>query len=164
MALYVTNKKIVTISDAKVSSSPEDTLITYSLGSCIGACLYDSTLRIGGMLHYQLPDSKMDPERAKEVPFMFADSGMKILVDKLISMGANKKHLKIKIAGGATMATGPKGFDIGKRNYLAFRKIMWSNGMFIDAEDIGGNLPRNLSMNIETGIVTVKSNGYEKQL
>jgi chemotaxis protein CheD len=157
-------RTIVHISDAKVSSDLADVLITYSLGSCIGLCLYDPAIYIGGMLHYQLPDSKMDHERAKDKPFMFADTGAKILVEKLVSMGANKKRMKIKIAGGAAMKTGPQGFDIGKRNYLAIRKILWKNGMFIDAEDVGGNLPRNMYMNIADGAVIIRSNGSEKTL
>ncbi|MFT3785579.1 MAG: hypothetical protein QM770_05370 [Tepidisphaeraceae bacterium] len=55
----------VNISDAKVSTSPGDTLVTYSLGSCIGVMLYDPNLPIAGLLHFQLPTSTMDPERAK---------------------------------------------------------------------------------------------------
>ncbi|MHC4211743.1 MAG: chemotaxis protein CheD [Planctomycetota bacterium] len=157
-------RKIIHVSDAKVSKDSNDLLITYSLGSCIGVCLYDPAAHIGGMLHYQLPDSKMDPDKAKEKPFMFADSGMKILVDKLVSMGANKKRMMIKIAGGANMDTGPKGFDIGKRNHIAFRKIMWKNGMFIDSEDVGGNSPRNLYLDIADGSVMIKSNGVEKNM
>ncbi len=157
-------RKIIHVSDAKVSKDSNDLLITYSLGSCIGVCLYDPAAHIGGMLHYQLPDSKLDPDKVKEKPFMFADSGMKILVDKLVSMGANKKRMQIKIAGGANMETGPKGFDIGKRNHIAFRKIMWKNGMFIDAEDVGGNAPRNLYLDIADGSVMVKSEGVEKNI
>ncbi len=157
-------KTIVSVSDAKVSSDPADLIATYSLGSCIGVCLYDSPTHTGGMLHYQLPDSKMDPERAEERPFMFADTGMKLLIEKLLSMGANKKRMQIMVAGGAEMDTGPKGFNIGKRNYLAIRKILWKNGMFIDAEDVGGFSPRNVYMNIANGTVTVRSNGIEKRL
>jgi len=138
--------------------------VTYSLGSCIGVCLYDPAAHIGGMLHYQLPESKMDPERAREKPFMFADSGMKIMINKMVSLGAKSKRMKVKIAGGAAMQTGPKGFDIGKRNHLALRKIMWKNGLFIDAEDVGGFAARNLYMNVETGDVTIRSNGIEKGL
>jgi len=157
-------RTIVHVSDAKVANDPADVLTTYSLGSCIGVCLYDPATCIGGMLHYQLPDSKMNPELAKDKPFMFADTGMKILIEKLVSMGANKKRMQIKIAGGAAMATGPKGFDIGKRNHLAIRKILWKNGMFIDAEDVGGRSPRNMYMNMEDGAVTIRSNGFEKML
>ncbi|MCD6392688.1 MAG: chemotaxis protein CheD [Planctomycetes bacterium] len=160
----VKTKVIVDVSDAKASNDPGDLLTTYSLGSCIGVCLYDSPTHIGGMLHYQLPDSKMDPERAQQKPFMFADTGMKLLLGKLLSMGANKKRMQIKIAGGAEMNTGPKGFNIGKRNYLAIRKLLWKNGMFIGAEDIGGHSPRTVYMNIADGSVTIKANGVEREL
>ena len=155
---------IINVSDAKVSGDPSDVLVTYSLGSCIGVCLYDPATNIGGLLHYQLPDSKMDPEKARSMPFMFADTGMKIMVDKLISMGAKKNRMRVRIAGGASMKNGPKGFDIGKRNHLAFRKIMWKNGMFVDSEDVGGFSPRNVYMDMADGTVTIKSNGVEKQL
>lgn len=57
-----------------------------------------------------------------------------------------------------------KNFDIGKRNYLAIRKILWKNGMFIDAEDVGGCSPRTLYMSIADGVVIVKSNGFEKYI
>ncbi len=157
-------KIIVHVSDAKVSNDPVDVIVTYSSGSCIAVSLYDTAIHTGGMLHYQLPNSKMDSRKAESKPSMFADTGMKMMVEKLTTMGANKRRLQIKIAGAAEMDTGPKGFDIGKRNYLAIRKILWKNGMFIDAEDIGGYSPRNMYMDIANGAVTVRSNGLEKDL
>jgi len=160
----VKTRVVIDISDAKVSKDPSDVLVTYSLGSCIGICLYDPVAHIGGMLHYQLPSSKMNPERAKSNPFMFADTGMKLLLNKLVSMGAGKKRLDVRLAGGAAMATGPEGFDIGKRNYLAIRKVLWSSGMFINAEDVGGNSARNLYMDMADGTVTIRSSGLEKYL
>ena len=155
---------IVDVSDAKISKNLVDVLATYSLGSCIGICLYDPAAHVGGMLHYQLPNSTMDADRARDKPFMFADTGMKILLGKLVSMGANKKQMSVKVAGGAAMDTGPQGFDIGKRNYLAIRKVLWQNGMFIDAEDVGGASPRNMYLNIANGSVTIRSNSLEKDL
>ena len=160
----VKTKIIVHVSDARVSRDPSDTLVTYSLGSCIGVCLYDATARVGGMLHYQLPDSKTNPERAQEKPFMFADTGLKLLVRKMESLGAKRKLMHVKIAGGAAMNTGPKGFDIGKRNCLAIRKLLWKYGMFLDAEDVGGFSPRNLYLDIDDGTVIMRSNGRDKLL
>jgi chemotaxis protein CheD len=157
-------KIIVNVSDAKASGDAGDSIITYSLGSCIGVSLYDPMARVGGMLHYQLPESVMDPSKAAGHPFMFADTGMNALFNMLLSLGAVKKRLRIKIAGGAAMAIGPKGFDIGKRNHLALRKILWQNGLFIDSEDVGGDMPRNLYLNIADGSVIVKANGAEKVL
>ena len=155
---------VVGVSDAKVSNDAADIIMTHSLGSCIAVSLYDQSTQIGGMLHYQLPKSRDDQQRAKEKPFMYADTGMSVLIDKLTSMGANKKRMQIKIAGGAAMADGPKGFDIGKRNHLAIRKFLWSKGLFIDSEDVGGSSPRNMYLNIADGSVIVSSGGCEKEL
>jgi len=160
----VKKRVVVDISDAKISRSPDDVLTTYSLGSCIGVCLYDPVAHVGGMLHYQLPDSKLDKPKSDRFPFMFADTGMAILVKKLTAMGAGAKRMKVKIAGGAAMSIGPKGFGIGKRNYLSIRKLLWKNGMFIDAEDIGGTSPRNMYFNIADGSVTIRSVGIEKEI
>ncbi len=155
---------VVQVSDARVSKDPSAVLVTYSLGSCIAVSLYDASSKIGGMIHYQLPDSSMDAERAKKDPFMFADTGLEILIAKLGEMGAAKKRLDVKIAGGAAMASGPKGFDIGKRNFLALRKILWQHGIFMSGQDIGGDAPRNMYLDIETGTVLVKIQGQEKKI
>jgi chemotaxis protein CheD len=157
-------KLIVNVSDAKASSEVGDSIITYSLGSCIAVSLYDPGIKAGAMLHFQLPESTMDPAKAAGNPFMFADSGMNATINMMLAMGAVKKRLRVKIAGGASMATGPKGFDIGKRNHLALRKILWQNGLFIEGEDVGGDMPRNLYLSIADGAVVVKANGSEKAL
>ena len=155
---------VIDISDAKVSNDPDAVLTTYSLGSCIGVALFDPVAKVGGMLHYQLPASTLDKPKADRFPCMFADTGMQCLVASMAALGAVAKRIHVKIAGGATMNTGPKGFDIGKRNYLAIRKILWQYGMFIDAEDVGGNSPRNMYLNLVDGAVTVRSVGLEKSL
>lgn len=82
---------IVGISDAKVSRDPQKILVTYSLGSCIGMTLYDPMLKVGGMLHYQLPTSTLDASKAQANPMMFADTGFQYLLQKMLAMGAKKK-------------------------------------------------------------------------
>ena len=44
---------------------PEDVLITYALGSCVGVAIYDPVARVGGLLHYMLPESAIDPEKGE---------------------------------------------------------------------------------------------------
>ncbi len=56
---------IVGVADMKVSNRNGDTIVTYSLGSCIGLAIYDPKVKVGGMLHYMLPNSAIDPEKAK---------------------------------------------------------------------------------------------------
>ena len=158
------NKTItVEIADAKVSSDPDRVLATYSLGSCIGVCLYCDSEKTGGMLHFLLPDSSVNPQRARENPFLYADTGMKALLEELAARGISKNEIKVKVAGGAKIIERVSdGFEIGKRNYLALRKFLWKNGMFIDSEDVGGSLPRSLFMIIDNGKVIVRSAGSEK--
>lgn len=101
----------------------------------------------------------MDSAKASKSPLMFADTGMKYLVEKMVALGANKKRLDVKIAGGAQVMNDAKTFQIGKRNHTAIRQILWKNGMFINAEDVGGRHARNLSLRIADGAVSVKSQG-----
>jgi len=134
-------------------------LATYSLGSCIGVTLWDFKARVGGMLHFQLPTSTLDAQRAKQNPLMFADTGFAHLLEEMIRNGADKKLLKVRMAGAAQMLNDSKIFDIGRRNHAAMRKILWQHGLFIDAEHIGGSLPRTMYLSIADGSVTLKMNG-----
>ncbi len=157
-------KHIVDISDAKVSTSDEDVIITYSLGSCIGVCMYDRQARVGGMLHFQLPDSHNNPDKAKVNPYMFADTGIKLLIERLCSVGADLRRLQVKIAGGAQIMNDARMFQIGKRNYAAIRQIMWKKGIFIEKEDVGGSSARSLVLNMADGKVTVTTKDQSKDL
>lgn len=147
---------VVRISDAKVSNDPHVILATHSLGSCIGVAAYDPVMRIGGMLHYQLPESETSRGHAEHVPARYADTGMTLLLNEMAKLGADKRRLKIKLAGGARMLTGVDIFDIGRRNHTAIRKFLWQQGLLIAAEEIGGNTPRHLYLRISDGAVQVR--------
>ena len=155
---------VVRISDVRVSNDPEVILATHSLGSCIGVAAYDPVLRIGGMLHYQLPGSEIDTRRARHVPAMYADTGMTLLLNHMTALGAEKRRLKIKLAGGARMLTGADIFDIGRRNHTAIRKFLWQQGLLIEAEEIGGNAARHLYLRIADGAVQIKTCGLHATL
>jgi chemotaxis protein CheD len=155
---------IVNISDAKVSSDPDVVLATYSLGSCIGVTLYDPRLRMAGMLHFQLPTSTLDTQRARQNPLMFADTGFDALLAEMIKQGADKKRLKVRMAGAAQMLNDSKLFDIGRRNHAAMRKILWQHGLFVDAESIGGSTPRTMYLSVADGTVTLKMGSETVQL
>ena len=76
-----------------------------------------------------------------------------------------KQRLIVKVAGGASLGGEDRGqFEIGKRNMVMLRKLLWKNGVFLDAEDVGGREYRTLSLEIATGRVTISSKGREWQL
>lgn len=155
---------VVNVSDARVSRNPEDTLVTYSLGSCIAVAAYDPVARCGGLLHYQLPASSLDTARAEQNPCMFADTGMSLLLKELAGAGAHKTRLKVKLAGGAQMLDERGIFSIGKRNHTAIRKILWQHGLLLAAEQVGGSEPRTLYLSVADGSAVVRSAGASTTL
>lgn len=157
-------KYIVGISEMKVSNRPEDILITYSLGSCIGLVLYEPRLQIGGLIHCMLPLSKIDPARAIERPCMFTDTGVPQLLGALLDMGAEKRNLIAKVAGAASLLDNNGSFNIGERNQVVLRKILWKNQILIQAEETGGTKARTLSLHLETGVTLLRSGGVEYEL
>ncbi len=155
---------VVDIADLAVAADPDVTLITYSLGSCIGVTIWDPVVRVGGMLHYMLPTSELSPERARTSPAMFCDTGVPRLFRATYELGAVKSRLVIKIAGGSQLLDDNGTFNIGKRNYLALRKIFWKNGVMINAENVGGAISRTLKLDVATGAVTIRSRNQEVPL
>ena len=90
----------VSMADLKVAKAP-DSLTTLGLGSCIGLTLYDPASKIGGLVHYMLPDStklRNNTNIAK-----FGDTGIRELYNQMIKNGANPRRMVAKIAGGAKM-------------------------------------------------------------
>jgi chemotaxis protein CheD len=152
----------VNVSDARCSAGPADVIVTHSLGSCIGVCLYDPQARVAGLLHYQLPSAAMNADRAIANPFMFADSGVPRLISMMETHGALQRRLQVHIAGGAAMLNNAASFQIGKRNQVAIRKVLWHHGLFIASEDLGGNAPRTVFVRVLDGAVTIKSGGVAR--
>jgi len=150
---------VVDIADMKISDNPADTLITYSLGSCIGVAIYDPVLRLGGMIHCMLPLSKVDKEKAKTRPYMFVDTGMQLMLGSLYERGLRKARAVVNVAGGSQVLDSQGVFKIGERNFTVLRKILWKNGLLMNAQEVGGNKSRTVSLDVGTGRFTIKSGG-----
>jgi chemotaxis protein CheD len=155
-------KQIVGVADMKVSNNPAESVITYSLGSCIGLVVYDPAVKVGGMLHYMLPESSIDREKAVARPFMFADTGIPILFKTAYQLGAVKSRIRIYVAGGAEILDQKGFFNIGKRNYMALKKMFFKNNVIIHKQDVGGNINRTVRLEIGTGDIYVKTSGAQE--
>jgi chemotaxis protein CheD len=154
---------VVGISDLKVSSNPADSMITYALGSCIAVVVYDPAAKVGGLLHFMLPDSTLDAGKAKDTPAMFADTGIPLLFKSCYKLGADKKRMIVKVAGGASILDESNFFRIGQKNIMAMRKIFWNNNVLIDAEDTGKNFNRTVRIDLGTGKVSIKRAGGQME-
>ncbi len=152
-------KVAVGVGELKVSGNTFEELKTYALGSCVAVIIYDTRECIAGMIHIALPYSSTDLERALRQPAYFADTGLSLLLDEMGRRGATKARSWIKIAGGANVLNIDFDFDIGKRNLLAVKKILWNRNLGPIARDTGGNMSRTVSVRVDNGEVMVSSNG-----
>ncbi len=143
----------VGIGEYAISQDPGDCLITYALGPCLGVVAYDATRCIGGLVHCQLPLSLDDPVQAKIRPARYVDSGVSLLLAQMQKCGASLDCIAICVAGGAQVASGEGLYKIAHRNHTVFRKLMWKNSLVVGAEDVGGDRPRTMSIEVGTGNV-----------
>lgn len=150
----------------KISRQPDDVLITYALGSCLGIAVYDAVAKVGGLLHVMLPVSTVNPAKAADNPLMFVDTGVPELFKACYKAGAKKERMVVKVAGGASLQNNGDSdqFQIGKRNFLMLRKLLWKNNVLIESFDVGENFSRTMSLELATGDVVLKINNKETRL
>lgn len=149
----------VGMADLKVTKAP-NSLTTLGLGSCIGLTLYDPVSKVGGMVHYMLPDStklKNNTNIAK-----FGDTGIRELYRQMISSGANPRRLVAKIAGGAKMfeVSGLSDVgNVGQRNAEQAKFMLKELKIPLVAQDTGLNYGRTVVLDCENGNYLIKAVG-----
>ncbi|WP_237559982.1 chemotaxis protein CheD [Desulfohalovibrio reitneri] len=161
---YPPNRVVVGISDMRVSTSPRDLLITYSLGSCVALAVYDPDNGVGGLVHCLLPLARLAPKKAEVTPAMFVTTGVSALIRQMFRKGAKRGNLVLKAAGGAHMLGLAGAFDTGARNTAALCRLLEKNELPLSAHEFGGTVPRTFSLDMRDGSVVVKSLGKEKAL
>lgn len=151
------NGVVVGVADMAVARESQGQLITYALGSCIGLSAYDPIARVGGLLHYMLPQpgEQADPKTLKAN--MYASTGIPNLLRRLLDAGAVQNRLIVCAAGGAEILEGAAGMAIGKRNRTILRKILWKLGVQLAAEDTGGSIARTMTLELGKGDVRIRT-------
>ena len=149
----------VGVGDCKVSNGADSVLTTYALGSCIAVAIYDPVAGVGGLLHFMLPESSLNPDRAGQNPFVFADTGIPMLFHAAYGIGAEKRRLVVRVVGGAQVMDENGVFNVGKRNHLALRKIFWKAGVMIHGEEVGGTSSRTVRLEVSTGRFLIRGPG-----
>ena len=152
---------ILGVGDYGASNQQGDDVKTFALGSCVSVILLDPKTRTVGMAHVALPDSSINKAKATEKPGYFADTAIPALLKEMTKFGCHKrgKGMVVKLCGGANVMDTNDTFQIGKRNALAIKKVLWANGMGAVAEDLGGNFSRTVSISVTTGEITLSSPG-----
>ena len=158
----MSEKITVGIADMKIAKG-SGILITYALGSCIGLCFHDPMTHIGALLHVMLP---LNLETGRKNPMKYADTGIRETLRQMEAMGASRKRITVKIAGGAKMfeVKGGNLGNIGQRNIESVHTILRQEGIRLLAEDVGGNVARTLLFDVVSGQGCIRSYGRQDVL
>lgn len=151
----------VGMADLNTATCP-NALTTLGLGSCVGIVLFDPVKKIGGMAHVMLPDSTKI--RNNENKAKFADTGIDLLLSKMIVLGATKEKVIAKIAGGAQMfalKSDLEFMNVGKRNVEASKQKLKELHIPIVSEDTGSNYGRTIEFYTHTGELVIKAVGKQ---
>jgi len=143
-------------------TKPPVKLVAMGLGSCIGVGLYDPVAKIGGLIHIMLPEFREGMHGENKAKY--ADTGIPLLLDELVKIGAMKSRIIAKLAGGAQMfATAMQSplLAVGDRNIVACKGKLQDLKIPVLGELVGGNTGKTFEMDLIAGAFTVREIGKE---
>lgn len=154
------------LGEQAISRNPEDILVAYGLGSCLGISMIDPLTRVSGLLHAVLPSAVNGFDRPDTTSHKYVDSGIEDLLAAVVKEGANKKRLIVRLTGGANMLISPglaSSFNIGTRNIEKARITLQRLNMTIASEEVGGHTGRTVRVYVADSRVTVRVIGEKER-
>lgn len=155
--MIAASPSVIAVGLGELFISKSEDLVAYSLGSCIGICLWDPIARVAAMAHVVLPTA---PSGSVRTPGKFGDTAVPAMLAALDRAGAETRGLHCKIAGGAAvLAIGGGGSlpKIGDRNVEAVKAALAKMNIRILGEQTGGNQGRTVRLKPSSGRVLVRT-------
>ena len=156
--------RVVGIAEMAVTNRPAAILATHCLGACLGVAVYDPVAKVGGLLHAMLPESRLDPVKARLRPGLFLDTGLRLMIEEILKLGADSRRLRLMAAGAAELMDTAGSYAIGARNHQALLRIVGELGLELEAVQIGGRDNRSLMLHLSSGEVWMKMAGLQKSV
>ncbi|MDI1239437.1 MAG: chemoreceptor glutamine deamidase CheD [Polaromonas sp.] len=133
-----------------------DMVLTTVLGSCVSACVRDSTAGVGGMNHFMLPEDTDPKSRGAASAMRYGAYAMEMLLNELFKAGARRERLEAKVFGGGAVLANMTMLNIGERNADFVLRYLQMEQVRIAAQDLRGKLPRRINYFPATGKVTMR--------
>ena len=122
------------------------------LGSCVAACLYDTTLGVGGMNHFMLPGGGDDDATSAR----YGMNAMELLINDLLKLGARRNRLQAKVFGGGNVLSGFHVDPVGTRNARFVLEYLAAENIPLRAQDLGDIHARKVGFFPQSGRTFVK--------
>lgn len=119
------------------------------LGSCVSVCLYEPTLRFGGINHFMLPIRTRATDNEYD-SLLRGDYAMEVLVNAMLAKGAQKQRLVAKAFGGGNVVSSLRK-SIGDGNIDFTRTWLAREGIRLVSSDFGGLWARKVIFQPDSG-------------
>ena len=139
------------------STDPNAVLATPAIGATLAIALVEPGV-VAGIAHFVLPDSGIDPARAREEPGLFADTAFRELWDRIHPAVREASAVRLYLVGGADAecSTGAKNHvALGARNVTAAELAVASARLGLYAERVGGACSRRIVIEVGTGAARI---------
>ena len=123
-------------------SDRSDVMMVTTLGSCVTACIHDPATAIGGMNHFLLPEVPESEDGGAGAAARYGSVAMERLINELLSRGAQRGRLEVKLFGGARVIE--SSFDVGQRNGGLALVFVGGEGLKLVGQDLGGASARRI--------------------
>ena len=146
------NTVIKLYSGGYYASRSKGEMVVTILGSCIACCLYDPMNKVGGINHFLVPG--IDNVHTNDASARYGINAMELVINDMVKIGAQKKHMVAKIFGGSNMIDISS--KIGEKNISFVKDFLQNEGIDITASDVGGSCPRRVHFEPNTGKVKIR--------
>lgn len=145
-------------------------LVWTVLGSCLAICFHNERLKIGAIVHAQLPERKVSHLKCHEKcpvkclndgpddsPYKYVECSIRNVLDIFKKEGISANEIDIKLFGGASLI----GIDshiksVGLQNIEKAFSVIEEHRLKVVSENIGGEQGRKIFFLTDTGEVYLK--------
>jgi chemotaxis protein CheD len=148
---------VVRVADLRAGHG-SDVLVTVGLGSCVAILLHDPQARVGGLAHVLLPSPAL--ARKDTNPAKFPQTALPRLLELMGQHGSSTRRVTARLVGGASMFSGlaqPGTIQMGERNVVACRQVLYDHGLALTGQATGGDFGRTVKLWVSDGRVQITS-------
>jgi chemotaxis protein CheD len=149
------NTEVAKIFPGQYFVTDRDIVLVTVLGSCVAACIRDTRAGVGGMNHFLLPDAARDLSPASRSA-RYGSFAMEVLINQLISHGANRKTMEAKAFGGGSVLPDLRSSGVGESNARFIVDYLRKERIQVLAQDLLDDCARKIYFFPATGRVLVK--------
>ncbi|MDC7125662.1 MAG: hypothetical protein PQJ46_08840 [Spirochaetales bacterium] len=150
-------KPALSLAPGEFYATSDDIVIDTVLGSCVSVVIYDPVLKMGGMNHFMLAETKLENNSqsrfGSERYGMFA---MDALIGNVIKYGAKRERLKAKVFGGSRVLNVINTMNVGEDNIKYAEDYLQAEKIPIVKRDTGGTRARRIYFCVQNFRVFVR--------